>query len=188
MTDSPPRPPGRPRSEASRDALLDAAFWQVRERGYLQTTAEQIAKAAGAGKPTLYRAWPSKGALVLEAFAAKMRERIDRPREAAAAAGDIEKFLIADFAALRPFADALAGLTLDAAADVELREAMAREIWTPRTERLAGVLASRIADAATAAALAEAIEGALFRRSLTAAPLDEAFARSLARLARLQAP
>ena len=175
MTDSPPRPPGRPRSEASRDALLDAAYWQVRERGYLQTTAEQIAKAAGAGKPTLYRSWPSKGALVLEAFAAKMRERIDRPREAAAAAGDIEKFLIADFAALRPFAD-------------ELRQAMEAAIGAPRAEKLAGVVARYVTDPAASAALVEAIEAAVLRRCLIGAPLDEAFARALARLARLQAP
>ena len=188
MTDSPPRPPGRPRSEASRDALLDAAYWQVRERGYLQTTAEQIAKAAGAGKPTLYRSWPSLGALVLEAFAAKMRERIDRPREAAAAAGDIEKFLIADFAALRPFADALAGLTLDAAADAELRQAMEAAIGAPRAEKLAGVVARYVTDPAASAALVEAIEAAVLRRCLIGAPLDEAFARALARLARLQAP
>src|ERR1700734_1652807 len=99
MSESPPRPPGRPRSEASRAALLDAAYWQVVERGYAAVTADAIAAAAGAGKQTLYRWWPSKGRLVLEAFVAKARERIDRPREAALRAGDVEKFLVADLAA-----------------------------------------------------------------------------------------
>src|SRR5271167_3702414 len=120
MTAPPPRPPGRPRSEASRAALIDAAYWQVLERGYASVTAEAIAKAAGAGKQTLYRSWPSKGRLVLEAFAAKTRERIDRPREAAMRQGDLEKFLVADLAALRPFGDALRGLIAEAAADAEL--------------------------------------------------------------------
>jgi len=33
MNESPSRPPGRPRSEASRAAILDAAYWQVMRRG-----------------------------------------------------------------------------------------------------------------------------------------------------------
>ena len=90
MSESSPRPPGRPRSAASRAALLDAAYWQVVERGYGSVTAGAIAAAAGAGKQTLYRWWPSKGRLVLAAFAAKAHERIDRPREAAIRAGEVD--------------------------------------------------------------------------------------------------
>ena len=70
-------------------ALLDAAYGQVVERGYACVTAAAIAKAAGEGKRAKYRWWPSKGRLVLEAFAAKVRDRIDRPREAAMRQADL---------------------------------------------------------------------------------------------------
>ena len=182
MPDSPPRAPGRPRSDVSRAALLDAAYWQVSQRGYARVTAEAIAKAAGAGKQTLYRWWPSKGRLVLEAFVAKARERIDRPREAAMRAGDIEKFLILDFAALRPFADALRGLMIEAAADPDLMTALRSEILIPREAALRVAL-GRSSDV-TREVWAEALEGAILRRLWLAELLDEAFAQRLAGLAR----
>ena len=46
MSEAKKRAPGRPRSEASREAILDAAYWQTMERGYSLVTAESIARAA----------------------------------------------------------------------------------------------------------------------------------------------
>ena len=179
-----PRSAGRPRSEASRAALLDAAYWQTVERGYAAATSEVIAKAAGAGKQTLYRWWPSKGALVLEAFAAKLKERIDRPREAAMRSGDLERFLIADFAQLRSHADALAGLIAEARGDLDLMQRLT-ELWLAgRVADLYVALTAAISDAKRREIAAEAIEGAAIARVLLGRPLDEAFARSLAGLAR----
>jgi AcrR family transcriptional regulator len=180
MTESPPRPPGRPRSEASRAALLDAAYWQVVERGYGAATGEVIAKAAGAGKQTLYRWWPSKGRLVLEAFAARARERIDRPRDAAMRQGDLEKFLVADLAALRPFGEALRGLIAEAASDADLLAALRAEFLDPRSAALRGVLECALRDERRREAAVEAVEGAVLRRLMLGAPLDETFARRLA--------
>ena len=40
MENAAKRAPGRPRSEASREAILDAAYWQTMERGYAAVTAE----------------------------------------------------------------------------------------------------------------------------------------------------
>src|SRR5271170_7115019 len=87
------RSPGRPRSEASRSAILDAAYWQVTERGYGSVTAESIARAAGAGRQTFYRWRPSKAAVILDAIAEKGRTRIDRPQEAAIRSDDLPAFL-----------------------------------------------------------------------------------------------
>ena len=184
MNDSPKRPPGRPRSDLSREALLDAAYWQVIERGYAEATAEAIAKAAGAGKQTLYRWWPSKGRLVLEALAAKSRERIDRPREAAMRAGEVEKFLAADLAALRPFAAALRGLIGEAIGDADLMAALRAQFLAPRADALGQALAPALPDAGRRALVVEAVEGAVLSRLLFGEPLDEAFARGLAGLAR----
>ncbi|MEE1753237.1 TetR/AcrR family transcriptional regulator [Streptomyces sp. SP18CS02] len=56
------------RSERSRRAIYDAALDLVGEVGYARTTIEGIASRAGVGKQTIYRWWPSKAAVLLEAF------------------------------------------------------------------------------------------------------------------------
>ncbi|MGP9021100.1 TetR/AcrR family transcriptional regulator [Streptomyces sp. BR1] len=56
------------RSERSRRAIYDAALSLVGETGYAKTTIEGIAARAGVGKQTIYRWWPSKAAVLLEAF------------------------------------------------------------------------------------------------------------------------
>ncbi|MFG3493854.1 TetR/AcrR family transcriptional regulator [Streptomyces sp. NPDC047928] len=56
------------RSERSRRAIYDAALALVGEVGYTKTTIEGIAARAGVGKQTIYRWWPSKAAVLLDAF------------------------------------------------------------------------------------------------------------------------
>jgi AcrR family transcriptional regulator len=68
---APTRPPGRPRSGV--DATVFAATLRtVHELGYAHATVDRIAAAAGVAKTTIYRRWPSKGALItaclLDAF------------------------------------------------------------------------------------------------------------------------
>ncbi|MFV2116148.1 TetR/AcrR family transcriptional regulator [Micromonospora sp. LOL_025] len=58
------------RSETARRAILAAAFDLVGEVGYTRLSIEGIAAAAGVGKQTIYRWWPSKGALLFDAFLA----------------------------------------------------------------------------------------------------------------------
>jgi AcrR family transcriptional regulator len=56
------------RSDRSRRAIYDAALALVGESGYRRTTIEGIAARAGVGKQTIYRWWPSKGAVLFDAF------------------------------------------------------------------------------------------------------------------------
>ncbi|QMW66033.1 TetR/AcrR family transcriptional regulator [Mumia sp. ZJ1417] len=56
------------RSESSRRAILTAAFDLVQEVGYSGLSIEGIASRAGVGKQTIYRWWPSKGAVLFDAF------------------------------------------------------------------------------------------------------------------------
>ncbi|MFD7453215.1 TetR/AcrR family transcriptional regulator [Kitasatospora sp. NPDC059827] len=58
------------RSERSRAAVLAAATELIAEIGYGKLTIEAIAARAGVGKQTIYRWWPSKGAVVFDAFLA----------------------------------------------------------------------------------------------------------------------
>jgi AcrR family transcriptional regulator len=61
-----PPDPGR-RNERSRRAILDATIALIGELGYDNVSIEAIARRAGVGKQTIYRWWPSKGAVALEA-------------------------------------------------------------------------------------------------------------------------
>lgn len=63
------RPPDPTRrNAATRRAILDAALDLVVASGFEALTVEAIARRAGVGKQTIYRWWPSKGAVLLEAF------------------------------------------------------------------------------------------------------------------------
>ncbi len=56
------------RSERSRQAILTATTELLGEVGYPKLAVEAIASRAGVGKQTIYRWWPDKGALVLDAY------------------------------------------------------------------------------------------------------------------------
>jgi AcrR family transcriptional regulator len=60
--------PGRPRDESARQRILDAALELLQEEGFAQITVESIAGRAGVGKATVYRWWPNKAAVMIEAF------------------------------------------------------------------------------------------------------------------------
>ncbi|MDF0529064.1 TetR/AcrR family transcriptional regulator [Tsukamurella sp. 8F] len=68
MTDSPTETRGRKRSEQTRLAILAAAYELTRDVGYQALTIEGIAARAGSGKQTVYRWWPSKVDVLLEAL------------------------------------------------------------------------------------------------------------------------
>ena len=55
------------RSERAHKAILAAALDEVAESGYAKLCIEGIAARAGVGKQTIYRWWPSKGAVVFDA-------------------------------------------------------------------------------------------------------------------------
>lgn len=64
--------PGRPRSEQSRAAVLRATTELMREVGLRAMTTEEIARRSGASKATIYKWWPNKYAVAVEAFLSEM--------------------------------------------------------------------------------------------------------------------
>jgi len=62
-----PRRPGRPRSEHADQAILSAALDLFAESGPDALCIEQVAAKAGVGKATIYRRWPGKEEMLVDA-------------------------------------------------------------------------------------------------------------------------
>jgi AcrR family transcriptional regulator len=120
-----PAPRGRPRSERSHRAILDAANELLAERGFVDLTIDEVAQRAGVGKTTIYRRWPSKGTLVFEAFATDFLNRQPLP-DTGSLRGDL-------LAALRAFIKVVKGTVtgrtlVGLIAEVQ-RDSELAEIW-----------------------------------------------------------
>jgi len=72
-----PRKLGRKRDHSRDPEILDAALDVLAEEGYDGMTIDMVAARAKAGKATLYRRWPSKGELVVDAVACMKRGDLD---------------------------------------------------------------------------------------------------------------
>jgi len=59
---------GRPRDQGARRRILQAALDLMDETAFTQVTMEAIAERAAASKTTVYRWWPNKAQLAIEAF------------------------------------------------------------------------------------------------------------------------
>jgi len=90
------RRPGRPRSEQVRTAILTATIDELTDRGYAALTIEGIAARAGAGKQTIYRWWPSKADVVLDALLEMAAELVAVP-DTGSLRGDLMAFLASTF-------------------------------------------------------------------------------------------
>src|ERR1700735_5720900 len=89
--------PGRKRSEESRRASLAAPGALVGQAGFAGLTIEGIAARSGTGKQTIYRWWPSKDDVLLEAGAAKAALHVP-VEDGGSFRGDLRAFLTASFA------------------------------------------------------------------------------------------
>lgn len=66
----PARATGRPRDDAREARILEVVNALLTERGYEGVTFEEVARRAGASKPTLYRRWKTKRDMVVAALKA----------------------------------------------------------------------------------------------------------------------
>jgi AcrR family transcriptional regulator len=70
---------GRPRSEQAERAIIDAALDLFAESGAEGLCIEKVAARAGVGKATIYRRWPGKEDLLLDALGA-LRAPLPEPK------------------------------------------------------------------------------------------------------------
>jgi AcrR family transcriptional regulator len=178
---------GRPRSERARQAILEAASELLLARGLSAVSMDAVAERAGVSKATIYRWWPTKETLALDALYTEWAAARPHPRDTGSLRGDLLSLLRpwARLAGSRPYGRVVAALLTEAQTDpvfaaeyrerfVEPRRQQAREIFRRAIER--GEIP---ADTKVEVAL-DLLYGPLYHRLLHGhAPLNDRFVREV---------
>jgi AcrR family transcriptional regulator len=178
---------GRPRSEsaASHAAILDAVYELLQEKSARDLTMDAVAKRAKVGRPTLYKWWPSKAALVFAMFHERMA---NAPMEPAGATAEETirnnvRALIGAFNGL--FGKVMADLIAEGQSEPEvLKELYDQHMSQRRAASVArveqGKVTGEFAPDTDAELLVDSIIGPIyFRLLLRYAPLTEEFGDEL---------
>jgi AcrR family transcriptional regulator len=142
VSTEPARTRGRPRSEPTRQAILAAATELLLTRGLAAVSMDAVAARAGVSKATIYRWWPTKETLALDALYEQLTEPSPEPPDTGTLRGDLLALLLGftERVGDRPFGRVIGALITEAATDpvfgalyreryVEPRRAQAREIF-----------------------------------------------------------
>jgi AcrR family transcriptional regulator len=189
----PARPPadgprrGRPRSEASREAILTAAGELLLERGVNSISMDAVADRAGASKATIYRWWPSKELLALEALFSEWEPTHPSTHDTGTLAGDLNA-LVGPWTrqlASKPYARVIAALITKAQDDPEFAREYDARFIQPRRDQARAIFARAIdrdeipPDTDIEAAL-DVLYGPIYHRILHGhAKLTERFTRTV---------
>ncbi|MBA2516551.1 MAG: TetR/AcrR family transcriptional regulator [Solirubrobacterales bacterium] len=172
------RPGGR--SERVRSAVLAAAREELLEQGWESFSHRATARRAGVDPATVYRRWPSRPRLAVDALLELAGASVPVP-DTGTLAGDLEAFVsslrgvLEDARVLRLF-HALSIAT--AAGDEELRVTV-RAFWSARFEQGGAMVARAIARGELPAGvnadqlLEQLVSPLYFRALVTGEPLDE---------------
>ncbi|MGO9820779.1 MAG: TetR/AcrR family transcriptional regulator [Solirubrobacteraceae bacterium] len=194
MSDTAPaqvRRRGRPRSEAARAAILDAAEELLLDRGLGAVSMDAIAERAGVSKATIYRWWPTKEALALDALYYEWAAASDPGRDTGSLKGDLLALLRRWVRRVgsRPYARVIAALIEEARTDPKFAEEYLDRLVRPRRAQATSVFTRALdrgeirADLDIEVAL-DLIYGALYHRLLHGhAPLDDTFVAQVVEMA-----
>jgi AcrR family transcriptional regulator len=182
-------PPGRRRNQETRQAILAAAFDLTLEVGYARLTIDAIAARSGAGRQTIYRWWPTKDDVLMEAGAAKADLQVPTPDHGSYAA-DLHAFLTASFALVRhgELVEVLKALMARAQIDREFGDRFRAAFLLRRRAALAVILdraAARgeLPPGVEPGTIADVVFGVIWYRMLaTGEPFGDRLADELTRL------
>lgn len=174
---------GRPRSVASHQAVLAGVAHLLvdEEVDYGELTIERIAAEAGVGKQTIYRWWPHKAAVVLEALlTGHMRVEFAPIPDTGDLRADLHAWMdetlatVFDESTMAMARSIMQAMVTPGAADEELLATSAMWEDTPLVERLAAERdAGRLAEGAAPETMAAALTDPLLMRLVsTGRPAD----------------
>jgi AcrR family transcriptional regulator len=178
---------GRPRSEKARLAILEAAAELLLARGLSAVSMDAVAERAGVSKATIYRWWPTKETLALDALYSEWAAVQPRARSTGTLRGDLIALLRpwVRLAGSRPYGRVIAALITEAQTDPAFGEIYRSRFVEPRREQARGVFHAAIergeipADTKIEVAV-DMLYGPLYHRLLHGhAPLTERFMRDV---------
>ncbi len=180
------RPPGRPRSERARRAILLAANELLEGEGFAAVTVEAIAERARVSKATVYRWWPNKAAVVMDGFLSTVSSEVPFPHTGRARE-DIRVHMQRLTEAFGgKMGRTVAALIAEGQADAELAEALRSRWLTVRRAEAReilelGIERGELREGLDPEVAVDVLYGPIYYRLLVDhAPLDEAFADALA--------
>lgn len=174
-------PRGRPRSEKAHKAILDAAAELLLVRGLSAVSMDAVAERAGVSKATIYRWWPTKETLALDALYTEWAAVRPSPRDTGSLRGDLLALLRpwARLASSRPYGRVIAALITEAQTDPAFAAEYRRRVVEPRRDQARAVFRRAIergeipADTKIEIAL-DLLYGPLYHRLLQChAPLND---------------
>src|SRR5580693_9550288 len=178
---------GRPRSERARQAILEAASELLLARGLSAVSMDAVAERAGGSKATIYRWWPTKETLALDALYNEWAAVQPRTRSTGTLRGDLLGLLRpwVRLASSRPYGRVIGALVTEAQTDPEFAEIYLSRFVEPRREQARVIFRAAIergeipADTKIEVAV-DMLYGPLYHRLLHGhAPLNERFVRDV---------
>ncbi len=176
---------GRPRSVESKQAILTAAWQLLRRYSVRKLSIEAIAREAGVGKTTIYRWWPSKAAVVIDAFLAQVEACLPFPEAKTAAESlalqmqQVVKIMSGDVGRI------VAQIIAEGQCDSEALESFCDRFLNPRRDAarqviLQGIKSGEFAPDLDPDLAMDILYGPIYYRLLVKhLPLDETFAAAL---------
>lgn len=181
-------PRGRPRSERARTAILASAMELLLDRGLPAMSMDDVARLAGVSKATIYRWWPSKERLALDALAAEWASPSATNQSVT---GTLRAELLTRFRPWirqlnrKPYARVVAGLVAAAQADAVFADLYREHFVQPRRDATRDLLVrardrSEIATDTDLEVALDLLYGPIYHRLLHGhAPLTERFAQQV---------
>ena len=178
---------GRPRSERARKAILEAASELLLARGLSAVSMDAVAERAGVSKATIYRWWPTKETLALDALYTEWAAARPHPRDTGSLRGDLLSMLRpwARLAGSRPYGRVVAALLTEAQTDPVFGAEYRQRFLEPRREQVREIFRRAIErgelPAGTKVEVAlDLLYGSMYHRLLNGhAPLNDRFVRDV---------
>ncbi|HXC62234.1 MAG TPA: TetR/AcrR family transcriptional regulator [Nitrospiria bacterium] len=134
----------RLRPEEIEAVIINTVFEDLQEHGFRAVTVESISAKTGVAKTSIYRRWPNKAAMVMEAFLFRIGPGIEFPRRSSYVESIRLQMLALAKAFRGPFGSMIKALLGEAQFDAELAEAFRTRWITPRREAAKEVIRSAI--------------------------------------------
>ncbi|MGF6881360.1 AcrR family transcriptional regulator [Nocardia sp. GAS34] len=177
---------GRPRDEKAREAILDAAMDSLLEHGVTAMNMDLVAAAAGVSKATIYRWWPGKETLAMDALY-RTWGSVPEPPDTGSLRDDLRNLLWpwTELLTRRPYGRVIAGLLVRVRADPDFALHYRTRFLDQRREHGRLILQQAIARGEIPArthteAVLDLLYGPVYHRLMHGhAPLDQTFVEDI---------